>query len=48
MLFNQGGKSAGGDQAKQIQELKTKLAAAEKKAADYGECYLSSPPRSVN
>ncbi|KAM5530327.1 hypothetical protein V8D89_015998 [Ganoderma adspersum] len=30
-----GGKSAGGDQAKQIAELKTKLAAAEKKAADY-------------
>ena len=48
ILFNQGGKSAGGDQAKQIQELKTKLAAAEKKAADYGECYLSFPPRSVN
>lgn len=33
----QGGKSAGGDQTKQIEELKTKLAAAEKKAADYGQ-----------
>lgn len=33
---DQGGKASGTDQTKQIEELRMKLAVAEKKAADYG------------